>query len=198
MKRLHPCACVTNFVLFHSFFLADTTLISIFPGSVPSSRACALVVTSACGAHYLFRQCYISHYISGRRAACLLMKRGGTSFACRTPFRLLDTHSGELHWECFCELSPSRVVNPAHRSINHQLPPCKFPHPPSCRHTTMVGIQSPRSIFGSCVFRRHNVQPIRHNRCVRVPVPEWQTSAPPFLPPRETRRARHRTCSSKH
>jgi hypothetical protein len=96
-----------NVVLFHSFLIADTTRASIGAGSVPSTRAYALVVnTSGCGSHYLLRQYYIYHYISGRKVVCLLMKRGGTSFTCRTPIRGLNTHSGELHWECFCKLAP--------------------------------------------------------------------------------------------
>jgi hypothetical protein len=96
-----------NPVLFHSSLIADTTRVSIGAGSVLSTRAFALLVnTSGCGSHYLLRQYYTSHYISGRKVACLLMKRGGTGFTSLTPIRGLDTHSGELHWEFFCKLLP--------------------------------------------------------------------------------------------
>ena len=150
-----------------------------------------MVNTSGCGSHYVLRQYYMSHYISGQKVACLLMKIVGTKSVCQIPIRGLNTLNGELHWECFCELSPSRVVNLAHRSLNDQLSPCVFPRRPSCLRVTMVGIPPPQHIVGGYIFRRHNVQPIRRYQC--APLPDRQTSAPTFPSSQGTRRVRHRT-----
>jgi hypothetical protein len=107
-----------NPVLSHPFLISDTTRVSIGAGSVLGTCTYALVVnTSGCGSRYLLRRYYISHYLSGRKVACLLMKRAGTSFTCRSPIRRLITHSGELHWECFCKFIASRAVNAAHRLL---------------------------------------------------------------------------------
>ena len=89
-----------------------------------------------------------------------------------------------------------RVVNTANRLFNHQLPPCMFPHPPSSLHTTMVVLQPPQDTVGGYIFRRNDVQTIRHDRC--APVPDCQTSSPAFSPSRESRRARHGTYFSRY
>ena len=91
----------------HSFLVADITRVSIGAGTVLNSGAHALVVnTSGYGSHYLLPQHYISQYISGQKVTCLSMKSAGTGFTSRAPVRGLDTHSGELHWECFCKSLP--------------------------------------------------------------------------------------------
>ncbi|KAI0265242.1 hypothetical protein BGY98DRAFT_561806 [Russula aff. rugulosa BPL654] len=52
----------------------------------PEYGACALVVySSGCGSHYLLRQYYTSHYISGLKVACLSMNGAGSGFTLRTP-----------------------------------------------------------------------------------------------------------------
>ncbi|KAI0277406.1 hypothetical protein BGY98DRAFT_980017, partial [Russula aff. rugulosa BPL654] len=56
-----------------------------YPGERPVAN------TSGCGLHYLLRQYYMSHCISGRRASFI----GGTLI------RGLNTHNGGQHWESF-------------------------------------------------------------------------------------------------
>ena len=71
--------------------------------------------TFGCGSHYLLRQCYTLRCISGRKVFGRSTKR--MSFIGGKPIRGSNTHSGELHWECFCEQSSlePQVVNPAHK-----------------------------------------------------------------------------------
>jgi hypothetical protein len=98
---------VRNSPLFFSypFLTNDTTRVSIGAGSALSSRENALVAnTSGCGSHYLLRQYYTFHCISGRRVSGRLM--ASTSFIGRTLIRGLDTQRGGQHWECFCKPSP--------------------------------------------------------------------------------------------
>ena len=69
MKRLH--LCVIHLLFFPIPFLtADTTRFSIGAGLALSTRENALMAnTSGCGLHYLLRQYYTSHCISGRGAS---------------------------------------------------------------------------------------------------------------------------------
>ena len=116
MKPLLLCVTQSRFFPLFPHVIADWTRVSIGAGSVLNTRACALVVySSGCGSHYSLRLCYISHYIFGQKVDYLLMKRAGSGFIFWTPMRgltirRLTTHSGELHWECFCEPSSPRVV----------------------------------------------------------------------------------------
>ena len=60
--------------------------------------------TSGCGSHYLLRQYYMFHCISGRRVSGRSTK--STSFIGGTLIKGLDTHRGGQHWECFCKPFP--------------------------------------------------------------------------------------------
>ena len=77
--------------------------------------------TSGCGSDYLFRQYFTFHCISGRKVSGRSTKR--TGFAGGTLIRGLNTHRGELRWECFCKPSLLSVVNSAHsyRSSSYPL-----------------------------------------------------------------------------
>jgi hypothetical protein len=149
--------------------------------------------TSGCGSHYLLRQHYTFHCISGRRVSGRSMK--STSFIGGALIRGLDTHRGGQHWECFCKPSPL-----SSRKFRSQISIIKLPlgilhHRPSCQHSTVVIVQSPPSIVGGSAFRFHGIPPLRDHQC--PPVLDYQTGTSPLPSSRATRRAGNSSDSSR-
>ena len=172
---------------FYPFFTADTTRVSIGAGStLISSWANALVAnTFGCGSHYLPRQHYTFHCISGRRVSGRLMK--STSFIGGALIRGLDTHRGGQHWECFCKPSPLSSRKFRSQISIIKLPLGILPHGPSSQHNTVVMVQSPPCIVGGYAFWFLDVPPLRGQQC--PPVLDYQTGTSPLPSSQATRRA---------
>jgi hypothetical protein len=135
--------------------------------------------TSGCGSHYLLRQYYIFHCISGQRVSG--RSTNTTSFIGGTLIRGLDTQRGGKNWECFCKPSLHHLSSREFRSQISiiKLPRGILPRHPSYLHNTVVTVRSPpppSCIVGGHVFRQLDVLPLRCHQC--PPVPDYQTETP--------------------
>ena len=149
--------------------------------------------TSGCGSHYLPRQHYTFHCISGRRDTGRSMK--STSFIGGALIRGLDTHRGGQHWECFCKPSPLSSCEFRSQISIIKLPLGILPHGPSSQHSTVVTVQSPPCIVGGYAFRFHGIPPLRGHQC--PPVLDYQTGTSPIPSSQATRRAGNSSDSSR-